>query len=680
MNRVGLSVAFLSEPTTYGGVRFMIAVVVSFGRGNTYRSMANPFNSMSSLLNTNDGAEKSSGMANGIKMIYERPKMNDAPSKLNNALQMTMGGPYFRISIFLGLYLDFGYIQIEGGENGTDISHDMVFMGAGGFVGANGTVGFTQYIATSVGPIYLNPEASINVRFFLGASANPAATLESFGEDEELDGEDWGFNFEVLGSMQAGLTIGWGVYKLVGLRAYGGVVFNYGYGLNVADWFPAVGTNWGGTADATFTGSIDLVFTSIDFWSASWPTGLGFGWMEYLQEVTRANKCILYVKNGIRNGKSNEARRAECLALCDELAALVDYFDSSTAEVKAKIKTLRKKAYSYGIIDWEENNAIQMNKQAGVFGSWRNEALEGDADENYSGFHTRSHVNPQWVAGQDASLQSAFGPVHSEVIMQDAIAQPSSRILSIGGGTADSKPSLVDAGDKLILSWASIAPAKYQALLDEIAAELRAESGAAEASAMLVQEALEEDPARVMMAMDIFTVEFDKASRRFGPITQLTDDDYYDDYPQAVYDVETGDYIVLYYKTAQDTEAYDSAADRLNDLVAVSPDTSKTYSILCYMLYNNQTDAADSMGRTHAPGWARDYLFANETSNDAAGQASFLARWGGQRFLPSTIRTESGAYADPPASERRRSPQPQGGREPPGGAQLRLQRLPRPAA
>ena len=283
---------------------------------------------------------------------------------------------------------------------------------------------------------------------------------------------------------------------------------------------------------------------------------------------------------------------------------------------------------------------------------------------------------------------AAYQAVRSTPIMQDAYAQPSSKIVGIGDNrflmvflddepsrdnimaaqlkwtiydalndtwtvpravqndhTADGKPSLVDAGDKVILSWASPTDAKYTALKEEVVQEINSSNEA------MVQTALENDPARVMSTFDIFTVEFDKSSRSFGSITQLTDDDFYDDYPQAIYDQETGDYIVVYYKTAQDTEAYTGGGDKLTDLVGVSADPNKTYSLLCYMLYNNQTNAKDTKGQTHAAGWARDYYFPNETAESLEDQEAFLARFGGQRFLPSTIVDENGSYTDPPITD-----------------------------
>jgi len=69
------------------------------------------------------------------------------------------------------------------------------------------------------------------------------------------------------------------------------------------------------------------------------------------------------------------------------------------------------------------------------------------------------------------------------------------------------------------------------------------------------------------------------------------------------------------------------------------------------MLYNNRTDEADVNGATHEAGWARDYVFANETDISGEELANHLKTWKGQRFLSSTVKTASGGQADPPIGD-----------------------------
>ena len=599
-----VNVAFQIKETSYGGVRFMLAVVVSTGGGKGYESQKNPYSSATYAWQYFTGPESSSAanLASGAIDLISGDNLLTRAEELRSSF----GGPYFTISLYVGVYLDYGYVQIEK-NGGTEISHDMIFMGAGGFFGGRGTVGVTVPIMLIVLPAYFNGEASLALSFYLGASADPSQTVDSFYETKELSGQDFGFNFESNGAVQATATIGIGIYKVLGARVSAGVVFDAGYGLNMAEWYPNVGTDWGYTLDATFSGSIDLIITSIDLYSFSWPTGVAYGWTEYFQEVRRANLLITYVRNGVNKGwsRGNSTTRGEARRRADALAALVD--DRNTTvninSLKAQIKSLREYAYYNNIITWTENNRVQMNKQGGVIGA----ALDTAALSGYQEttlFHTRDHVSSRWVAGDSAQLMSAFSAVNTERVLENAPAQTASRILGIGNNkflmvfldddtsrermqanvlkwtvydansdtwtdpvvvqndaTADGKPNLTDAGDKIILSWASITDAKYQALKDTVAAELKAADGV-DPTDYLLQETLEADPVRVMAQMDIFTAEFDKNSQTFGPVEQLTDDQYYDDYPQAVYDSETGDYIVMYYKTAQDTAKYDSAQDK----------------------------------------------------------------------------------------------------------------------
>ncbi|MBE6723781.1 MAG: hypothetical protein E7576_01085 [Ruminococcaceae bacterium] len=81
-------------------------------------------------------------------------------------------------------------------------------------------------------------------------------------------------------------------------------------------------------------------------------------------------------------------------------------------------------------------------------------------------------------------------------------------------------------------------------------------------------------------------MEFDKDSEAFGPIEQLTDDEWEDTDPRVVYDEGTKDYIVLYTKTAQDSKKYDTLDEKFIDNLNPYADPGSTYSVMCYMLYN----------------------------------------------------------------------------------------------
>ena len=711
-----LNVLIKMDETVWGGVRFMFGIVVSGGGGSGYQRQRNPFQTVRSMIASQINLHQENAIidANDANNFAGDLRGKSTPFGSRKELQSNFGGPRFTFSVFVGFYLDYGYVEIST-DNGAEKSHDMVFMGAGGFIGFGGTLGYTWAFAAGPIPMYINVEAGLNVTFFFGSEGNPQKTLQSFKTEKELHGQDFHFNFEFKGRIYVAGTIGAGFYKIVGIRATAEVAFEAGYGLNITDWYPNLfDSGWGYVTEATFTGTMDLIVTSIDFYSATWPLPLADGFLYYFQEVRRANKCISYVEDGIQKGEGSADARATAQRMCDELKNLVDTNELLAAEsadtkpqladvetIKDKTYALKDYAYENDIINWTTKNTIEMNKQGGIIGSIINATTE-ESEEDGLSFHTNNHVHPEWVAN-DGSLMAAFGNASSQPLVEDAYAQPSSRILSIGDGKyllvflgdtasqdrmtastltwtiydentdrwtepqtvagdhiADSRPNLTDAGDKVILSWAGIPEQKYNDLKAAFKAELTETVGTAPTDER-IREAMEADPARVMSAYEIYSVEFDKTSASFADPVRLTDDSYYDDYPQAVYDALTGDYIVMYYKTAQADGSYDTAGDKLQDLVSASPDPEKTYSVICYMIYNGTEDEnagqKDDSGELYTvpAGWVTDYLYAGELNAESlaayGGTAYYLSIWRGQRFMPSTIRNENGTYADPPITD-----------------------------
>ncbi|MBQ9598742.1 MAG: hypothetical protein IJR33_02895, partial [Clostridia bacterium] len=543
------SLFFEVQETPYGGVRFMLGVIVSIGGGKGYTRQKNPYHNnkhfagkfkehpstdtrdIGQTTERIDGKIVTKAVALEDQLIHGQRSMGNQAQNLNLS---EYGGFYFKFRAYIGVYLDYGYIEISK-NGGKEKSHDMVYMGAGGFIGFGGSVGYTWAFMIVCIPVYANVEAGLDITFFLGSSADPNKTLDSFKNSKELKGQDFEFYFEIKGNIYVSGTIGAGLYKCIGIRITVSVGFELGYSPNITKWYPDLfDSNFGYVSEVTFTGTIDLVITSIDIYSASWPLPLADGFLYYFQEVRRANLTISYVENAMKNTEASESEKATARAMMKELSELIDSDKSDTETIKEKAKALKEYAYDHDMLSWVQKCRIEMNKQGGIVGTIINASLQDDTDESGIHFHTNDHVDSKWVAN-DGELTAAFSAVESKKFVENAISQPSSKIVNLGGGkflmtflddtasrddmqastlkwsvydgskwskpvtvqndsTADGKPNLVDAGDKVILSWSSMTDEKYQNLKDTVRGELT-KAGKSDTD-VDVLEALEKDPAR----------------------------------------------------------------------------------------------------------------------------------------------------------------------------------------
>ena len=749
----------------YGGQRIMFAVVATTAVGS-YKNVLSPFNAASYFndMTWGFGNKEGSGeqLGHSPKLIHQDNRDPNARSKMKSEI----GGPYGRFSLYVGIYFDFGYIEevVDDGDRETHLNHDLLLMGAGGFIGGQVALGWTwQWFPFGV-PMYLNIEGAVSATLFLGASANPELTLEGYNKTANHTGDDFRFQAELLlqGSLSA--TGGLGLYKTVGFRLTLSVGIEAGYNKLMPVWYP-LATSWGFTTAFTITGGIDIVqgpiCISYDFASFSWPLPFGYGFMQFAQQARRGTVLLttLYTKIDDKN-VSKEVKRTmweKMLALGDA----IDHYSVDEKQLKSMVNDLRDYGSKQGYLNSWECFYINTINQAGAFFDiwtlvqctdweefWHDlkdaatlnfytddaemmmARLEDDDRPSYGAailsaaeasdqkafdqadfvseegkLRISASVNSKWVANE-GELMAAFGAVSSKQLMEDAIHHPNSQLMRLsyesGGvtrnsnqfllvflgqtenkfdgthpdvlmysiydanndtwteprqvqpdGIQDGKPCLVDAGDKLILTWASVSGKKYSAFKT-----FAAEKG------LSIEEAALQYPIEAGKGQEIYVAEFSKASKTFGAVEQLTDDDFDDSYPQAVYDSASGDYIILYYKTAQDDALYDDPTQAILDTASASPDPEKTYSVLCYMVYNAKADKAegyrdDSGTAADVPaGWVRNYLYAKEfdetmkdyadpVTGETTGLAGFLADYGGQRFLPSPIPTQE----DPPISD-----------------------------
>lgn len=150
--------------------------------------------------------------------------------------------------------------------------------------------------------------------------------------------------------------------------------------------------------------------------------------------------------------------------------------------------------------------------------------------------------------------------------------------------TADFDPNIVDAGNHVLVTWMS--------------------KNTGEKS---------KSNSDYLRSMDIYATTIDKNTLEIGEIEQLSNDQFYDASPVALYDDETGDMLVYYLKSEVTDDFENSVIPQKNE------------SVIVYMLY----DASKGQ-------WARDYYYDNELSNPE-DEEILVENWGGQRFLSSPL-------------------------------------------
>ncbi len=650
---VQVTIVMFTKQLPYGGTRLLLGARISVGTSN-FEKVVNPYQNATMASSFYETVE-----AKVTK--YDVKNVTKPHTMLKN---MKMAGAYAQVALQVGLYLDFGYMELETTKDDgtTEYSHSIVLLGGGAFIG--GSVSVTSFVQTMIYcvPCYFGLNAGVNATIFLGISADPKKTLDNYLGSGDMG--DLSFNIEWLTKVYVSGYAGVGMIGALGVRGTVTLSVEVGASNKMAEWYPNVGESWGLLSTFTLSGSIDFFGMSIPLGSFSWALPGAQGYYGYFKEVRMANNVIYYVNEAINDliEDGEDGKLYGAIEVCKlKIAALekkIDSHECTAEEIADSTKLLRDFAYHndiLGVVDYVKSTMYTVSGLA---------RLTDDAETSEL-FYIPERTDSEWVAGEGASLEGAYGFVKETEIVSNAYSQPSTKLISLGGnkmlmvyidtdtrrdasqqavlkytvydsatgkftlpeviqsdGTGDTTPNLCDAGDYIMVSWSSADPVKYKALTEE---DLK-------------------DPTKIMSCYEIYTVLFDKSTLAFGDIEQLTDDEYCDSTPQGIYDSKSSDRVVLYLKSAPDTDAeasYEEYTDqKMTNKVLdyINPYSKNVYTVVMYMLY----DASKN-------DWARDYYYDNEMTFEATKdktakevEADYIAKWKGQRFLPSVLADEDG--------------------------------------
>lgn len=172
--------------------------------------------------------------------------------------------------------------------------------------------------------------------------------------------------------------------------------------------------------------------------------------------------------------------------------------------------------------------------------------------------------------------------------------------------SADFTPYLCDCGDRIFITWSS-RPSKI---------------------------ADKNDIKSYLQNMEIYGAFYNKSNGQIEEFERLTDDNYFDYYPKAIYDPDIGNVVVSYLKAS--VSEINNSSDFLNNI-----QTDVNGALTCYMYY-------DVTEHTHGDlipgGWMRDDYWPEEVPGTMpeAERKALCAALKGQRFIASPIKDKYG--------------------------------------
>ena len=679
---VRIDVVMRVKELPHGGVRLMIGAGATTGM-----DIGSQSNNWSGSANRWKNAKTAQTLLGGS--YFNLKNYGSTGAKSNNK---AFTGASLTFSLMIGVALDWVDVHItkkDADGNVTDSSENIYLVGAGMFVG--GAVCFNATLSGSLGPIpcYCGLKVYGSVSTFLMDSGDLKENLEYAVADADAAGgqqslvldNGWTWDMDFYASIYAGGYVGVGFYGAVGIRADVGVQLDFAKSPKTTAFFEGVSDNYGVNLLLKLSGTIDLWIASIPLGEYSVPLD-AWGFYEYFNEVKKSNRLIKYLDDNFAepwfNGNKGDHPQdspyyAEVLAKRDALYDLVYSYKATPTQLRNATDELRTLAYEKGFISSWQNWCASTSATVSVGGV---NLMSEDPD-----YFIRQPVDSEWVAN-DIRLFSTYGNGQESAIQKNAYAQPEAQLIDIGNGkmlmvflasNADNgtnfqtelqyavynsangswsapaavpggvkgamTPSVCDAGDDVLITWVGL--------------------GAEDLENQNLRNTV--NPVNLLKQMEVYSIRYNKADGTFGEIDRLTKDEFYDNSPHAVYDEITEDVIVLYTKTAPDTE-YDyenrAVSDQLLDFAnpyGVTLDEegnlvgSKTYSVICYMSYNASKDDDGETG-THT-GWQFDSYYSTElTAEDFESEEAFkeyVRTWKGQRFLPSSVA----GIKDPPIAD-----------------------------
>lgn len=555
VNAVGMS--FGTTPTEEGGVRIFFGKQIS------------PKNNH---FDGNGKITSDTGFEYGISDILEVKKTFSDMSDLisifgskNKLGAMSLGIPAWSIEPMAGIYFEFAMYHDPKGP----VQTKYLFTGGGGYIGIMGSFRYTYYMLIAGIPVYIGGDVSLTLIGEFGVAVDAGKQIAYNDPDQTfIDGllDNSHFEFVFQSVLSANAYAGVGICGTLGIRG--------GFNLTILFIYnPTIRRSYPDMREVGFavTGSIkfwaDVILLSVPIPVYTWDDWFKQGYFKDLDEKKKKKD---------ESGANLLSAASDAVIVKKPRNEDASVFTGNETAEGSDAELLGGSGISMQeMLNFEEKTILKDGFD--------------DPSQKLLNFTSGGREKILMVYLDDDKTRPEDERTRLMTTVYDVLDKTWSEPVAAGSDTtADFAPSICDAGNRIIITWLSRA------------------------------KALGEKPqyADYLKSLDVFTAVFDKETLTIGKTEQLTDDACYDTTPNVIYDKDTDQAIVTYFKAEVPKI---QTADEL--MKAAAPELNN--SELMYMLYES--------GR-----WVRDKYYPGELA-EGVDPKPLLEQFKGQRFVSSPL-------------------------------------------
>ncbi|MCR5792105.1 MAG: hypothetical protein K6G65_02955, partial [Lachnospiraceae bacterium] len=522
------------------------------------------------------------------------------------------GAPRWGVHPTIGFFLDFSIVPKQKEEGTNTVDTKLVVAGGGLYLGCSADYRIAWYALIPVIciPCYFGVSGELRLMMDIGGTTKQGheeeeVNLEDFSATSHNLTEELQFEFKLSLAATVQVYVGIGICGTLGVR--GGMQFDAKF-----IWYPTLSEKYdyfdcttGLTLTLGFRIWVDLLLFTVPipvYTFDDWEWGLN----EQLTDLREAGKDnfkdLLKPKN-IPNAKTK-------LKGVNENDIADDLEQPEPIEYELKEKGDKPSAWN-GDVDTSYMSALKkaskkFNLKKATYKETSHTMIADGYDDPDAQIVSMGNQEALLVFLQkDMTRTAQEQTAISYSVYKDG--QYSAPVIIQTDATADFQPNVTEAGDDMIITWISSDPSKSKGNVNDA-----------------------DYQKNYVKSQEVYTVRVAKSDLEQNrtinqnAIVKLTDNNWYESKPFAVYDKTSGDYNIYWIASGEDSEGGAEAADLANPMNT----NGRVYSAIVYRVY----DA--SVGE-----WLVDDHLATERPSGMSEEQyrQQLLEYGGQRFVRSPL-------------------------------------------